>query len=262
MDRNENSTCRHVAGVRVDLISKNSLVEELAGIIRNSCGEPALSVIHTLNPEICMHAWRHTEYQKTLNAGTFNVVDGVGLQLALRRSVHQRVQRNCGSDLIYDLAALCHEASRTLMLLGGTPSRLNKARIHLQQRFPGLRVVGNAPPFSSSSLPPNQNDIVQLVVAEQPAVLAICLGAPKQEIWIQENKGFLALQGVRVAAGLGGTIDFLSGEIPRAPVFVRKIGFEWLYRLYKEPKRWKRQISTLPNFLVLAIFNRNFISHE
>jgi N-acetylglucosaminyldiphosphoundecaprenol N-acetyl-beta-D-mannosaminyltransferase len=248
-----------VADVRIDLVDRDALLAKLLLDIHSSREVPELEVINTINPEICMYAWQHPEYRQTLNAGTVNVVDGIGLQLALRLGPQKKVQRMCGSDLIFDLAEITQRSGRTLMLLGGSPSRLEKACASLVHQFPGLTVVGCSPPYSSDLPLLNQNEVEKMIIAERPAVLAVCLGAPKQELWIQANKDFLHLHDVRVAAGLGGTIDFLSGEIPRAPVFLRKFGLEWFYRLCIEPKRWRRQIRTLPKFAALVLFNRSFI---
>jgi len=259
MTRHNTSPVHFVAEIRIDTIDRKALLAKLMLHIGSAGGAAELEVVHTINPEICMHAWRNPEYRRTLNAGTANVVDGVGLQLALQRVTRRKVQRTCGADLIFDLAEITRRAGRTLVLLGGSPSRVEKACVHLEQRFPGLRVVGCSPPYGSSLPLSNQEDVQQLIMREQPAVLAVCLGAPKQELWIQSNKNFLRLHDVRVAAGLGGTIDFLSGEVPRAPILWRNLGLEWFYRLCIEPKRWKRQISTLPKFAALALFDRTFI---
>jgi N-acetylglucosaminyldiphosphoundecaprenol N-acetyl-beta-D-mannosaminyltransferase len=148
------------------------------------------------------------------------------------------------------------------MLLGGSPSRVEKASAHLEKKFPGLRVIGCSPPYSSTLPLLNQKGIEQLIIESRPAVIAVCLGAPKQELWIQACKDFLHVHDVRIAAGLGGTIDFLSGEIPRAPLWIRKLGLEWLYRLSIEPSRWKRQISTLPKFAALSLFSHSFMHHD
>ncbi|TXG76612.1 glycosyltransferase [Patescibacteria group bacterium] len=251
-----------VADIRIDLVDRVVLLEKLRHSISLTAVKPPLEIIHTINPEICMYAWKNPAYRLTLNAGTANVVDGIGLKLALKRVTKRKVQRICGSDLIFDLAEISLRSGRTLMLLGGSPSRVEKASAHLEQKFPGLRVIGCSPPYSSTLPLLNQKEIEQLIIETRPAVIAVCLGAPKQELWIQAYKDFLHLHDVRIAAGLGGTIDFLSGEIPRAPVWIRKLGLEWLYRLSIEPKRWKRQISTLPKFAALSLFSHSFMHHD
>lgn len=256
------SSTPHVADIRIDLVDRVVLLEKLQHSIGLTAAKPPLEIVHTLNPEICMYAWKNPGYRLTLNAGTANVVDGIGLKLALKRVTKRKVQRICGSDLIFDLAEMSLHSGRALMLLGGSPSRVKKASAHLEQKFPGLRVVGCSPPYSSTLPLLNQKEIEQLVIENRPAVIAVCLGAPKQELWIQTYKDFLHLHDVRVAAGLGGTIDFLSGDIPRAPVWIRKLGLEWLYRLSIEPSRWKRQISTLPKFAALSLFSQSFIYHD
>lgn len=256
------SSAPRVADIRIDLVDRVVLLEKLLHSIGLTAVKPPLEIIHTLNPEICMHAWENPGYRLTLNAGTTNVVDGIGLKLALKRVTKRKIQRICGSDFIFDLAEISLRSGRALMLLGGSPSRVEKASAHLEEKFPGLRVISCSPPYSSTLPLQNQKAIEQLVIDNRPAVIAVCLGAPKQEQWIQTYKDFLHFHDVRVAAGLGGTIDFLSGEIPRAPVWVRKLGLEWLFRLSIEPSRWKRQISALPKFAVLSLFSNSFIYHD
>jgi N-acetylglucosaminyldiphosphoundecaprenol N-acetyl-beta-D-mannosaminyltransferase len=262
MNNFNSSSAPRVADVRIDLVDRVILLEKLQHSIGLTAVKPPLEIIHTLNPEICMYAWKNPEYKLTLNSGTANVVDGIGLKIALKRITKRNVQRICGSDLIFDLAEISMRSGRALMLIGGSPSRVEKACTHLEERFPGLRVIGCSPPYSSTLPLQNQKEIEQLVIDNRPAVLAVCLGAPKQELWLQVYKDFLHLHDVRVAAGLGGTIDFLSGAIPRAPVWIRKMGLEWLYRLSIEPSRWRRQISTLPKFAALSLFSNSFIYHD
>lgn len=262
MNNFNSSSAPRVADVRIDLVDRVVLLEKLQHSAGLTAVTPPLEIIHTLNPEICMYAWNNPGYRLTLNAGTANVVDGIGLKIALKRATKRKVQRICGSDLIFDLAEISRHSNRALMLLGGSPSRVEKACTHLEGRFPGLRVIGCSPPYSPTLPLQNQKEIEQLVIDNRPAVIAVCLGAPKQELWLQAYKDFLHLHDVRIAAGLGGTIDFLSGEIPRAPVWTRKIGLEWLYRLSIEPSRWKRQISTLPKFAALSLFSNSFIYHD
>jgi N-acetylglucosaminyldiphosphoundecaprenol N-acetyl-beta-D-mannosaminyltransferase len=86
-------------------------------------------------------------------------------------------------------------------------------------------------------------------------VLAVAYGAPGQVIWIERNKRDLAKAGVRVAVGVGGVLDFLAGTAPRAPLVMRRVGLEWLYRLIRQPWRWRRQ-AVLPVFGLRVLLER------
>jgi len=206
-----------------------------------------------------MHAVRNVEYCRVLSTGTWNLVDGVGLSFALYRRKIFAHERLCGSDLVHELAALARDAGRSLFIVGGSPDRLKKACAALEQQHSGLRVSGFSPSFHPDFPSCEQSVIEAAVSREQPAVVAICLGAPKQELWIHRHHQFLSEHGVCVAAGLGGTVDFLSGEVPRAPLILRKLGLEWLFRLWREPRRLRRQLNTLPAFALRTMFDKSFI---
>jgi N-acetylglucosaminyldiphosphoundecaprenol N-acetyl-beta-D-mannosaminyltransferase len=214
--------------------------------------------IHTLNPEILIKGYRNRAYLELLKTARWNTVDGVGLQMALRRKGIPVPTRLCGSDLIFDLAALCLKNGRPLYIVGGTPSRLGKAIETLIRQFPGLVVRGHSPGFGPNDAAKDLAAITADLHSIRPAFVAVCLGAPRQEHWIADNRAMLTEAGVAVAGGFGGTVDFLSGEVVRAPLWVQKFGMEWLYRLLTDTSRLKRQLSTLPLFALFALTGGKF----
>lgn len=246
----------NVAGVRIELTSRNAVLQKISNAMEN---DAAFCAIHTINPEILMHAHRSHEYASILNEGELNVIDGVGLSMAIKRATKLSVERICGSDLIFDLAAMAEMSNRPLLLLGGLPLRLSKAETNLKRLYPNLKTISFSPTYSNNLPLAEQMQLENLVETLRPSVVVVFLGAPRQETWISQNRKLLSKNDVRVAAGLGGTVDFLSGEIKRAPKWVRAIGFEWVFRLLREPKRLKRQLSTLPEFAIRAIFTKNFV---
>lgn len=250
-----------VAGVSVQIPTAGELHADFKATLTacNDSEVQGVGTLFTLNPEILMLAARNLDYAEVLNRGTWNVVDGVGLAVALRRCNAVPPARLCGSDLIHDLARLARDAQRPLMLIGGRPERLVKACRALEGQHPGLKVIGVSPPYSPELPLPNQGDIESTISLERPGIVVVCLGAPRQERWIVDNAEFLSRNGVRIAAGLGGTVDFLSGEVPRAPAFLRGIGLEWLYRLVIEPNRWRRQFGALPGFAMRVIVSPTFV---
>jgi N-acetylglucosaminyldiphosphoundecaprenol N-acetyl-beta-D-mannosaminyltransferase len=207
--------------------------------------------LHTLNPEILMKAEADQDYASVLRSTEWSVVDGVGLSLVLRAHGVTVPARICGSDLIYDLASACLEANRPLFILGGEPARRVAAENNLRKAYPGLEVLGFSPSYGAKN-PAEEEHVAQMMTAHRPAVVAVCLGAPRQEQWMYDNQDMLTAAGVHIAAGLGGTVDFLSGMVPRAPVVLRKLGLEWAYRLVREPARWKRQLA-LPVFALRGL---------
>lgn len=242
-----------VANVRIDTFNKSTVVEKIQDSLKTS---NSFKSIHTLNPEILMQAYRMPHYAKILNKGDINVVDGIGLKIALQLKTKGFFNRICGADLIYDLAYFAENYNRSLLLLGGLPNRLEKAKEKLQVKYPKLKVLSFSPAFNTNFPLLEQPEIEKLIQTYRPGIIAVFLGAPRQEMWISQNREFLLLNDVRIAAGLGGTVDFLSGEIFRAPKWIQSIGLEWAFRLVQEPRRIRRQISNLPEFAYRAVFKK------
>lgn len=211
-------------------------------------------VLHTLNPEILVNAKRNPAFKDLLKKGNWNTVDGVGLQVALTRKGVEVPERLCGSDLIYDLASLCSATGRPLYFIGGMPQRLAKAISNLEALYPGIVVKGVSPAMGQGIDFQEMAQVRKDLETLKPGVVAVCLGGPRQEEWIWRNKALLDACNVGVAGGLGGTVDFVSGEVERAPVWVRKMGVEWLFRLLKNPSRLRRQLTALPYFGLCALF--------
>lgn len=216
----------------------------------------AMVRLYTLNPELMMLGRRNPEYQTVLRQGEWNVVDGIGVALALALNGNAFPERLCGSDLIHVLARSARDCGRPLFLLGGAEDRLTKAIANLRAQYPGLDVLGFSPAYRPGLPLAEEAEIAALLQRTRPVAVAVCLGSPRQEFWIHANLGLLRDSDVGVVAGLGGTVDFLSGEIRRAPRWVRNLGMEWLHRLMQEPQRWRRQLSTLPAFLACVLRDR------
>lgn len=241
-------------GIPLWLGTRNQFIRE----VEASFSEGGAHPLYTLNPEILMMAHRNSAYAEILRQGRWNTVDGVGLQKAMERKGARVPERLCGSDLIYDLAALCARKNRALYFVGGAPDRRVLAQKKLQEQFPGLVTGGLSPAMGQGTQLKEMPQLLQEINALRPAVVAVCLGAPRQERWIAEHQAELAAAGVVVVGGLGGTVDFVSGVVPRAPVWIRSLGLEWAYRLFRSPSRLKRQLKSLPVFAAHAWSGKHF----
>ncbi len=255
-----------VAGVPIWLPVGGELLAAISAQLSAPPGSASTVRLFTINPEIAMCAARDPAYRAILARAEWNVVDGVGVACAIRlraraaaRAARGHPLRHPGADLAHDLAAAAAAAGRPLLLLGSTPVRLAKACERLRRAYPTLDARGLSPPFCAALPFPNQDEIEHVIAELRPGVVLACLGAPKQEQWIDRSMTCLQRADVRIAAGLGGTIDFLSGEIKRAPRPVRAIGCEWLFRLAVDPARLSRMIRTLPAFAVRASMDRGFV---
>jgi N-acetylglucosaminyldiphosphoundecaprenol N-acetyl-beta-D-mannosaminyltransferase len=232
-----------VLGVRIDDVTYSEALARLLEAV--ALRTP--SVVTTPNPEIVMLARADATFRATLNRAALNIPDGIGLVLAARLSglpLRQHVQ---GTDLVLLLAAESARRGHRWFLLGGEPGVAAQAAEALVRRWPGLHVVGAEP---GSPWPADDTAVRQRIAAVGPVdVLLVAYGAPKQERWLERN---LAALQIPVGIGVGGIFNYFSGATPRAPLWVRRLHFEWLHRLVTQPWRWRRQ-RALPVFAALAI---------
>lgn len=207
--------------------------------------------LYPVNPELVAATLRDPDFHGVMSRGNWNVVDGMWLVLAIAFRRRILLKRNCGSDLIYDLLAGCQEIGRPVFFIGGKPERLEMALRSVRRMYPNLKCEGHSPPFLPGKAVADEEVLRRKIEEMKPAVVAVCLGAPKQETWIDENSDWLSSHDVRIAAALGGTVDFLSGAIPRAPKILRRVGLEWLFRIAIEPVRIFRYLKALPSLFQL-----------
>ncbi len=228
-----------------------TMAETLA-LARQFMREPRLHQICTTNPEFVMAAQTDADFRRALREADLCLPDGIGLVWASRwaspRGVGGRPlpERVPGSELVYNLAGLCAQEGWRLYLLGAAPGIAEQAAAIFQEKHPSLTIAGT---YAGSPDPAENDAIVQRINNGRADMLFVAYGAPWQDKWIARNRE--ALPTVRLAIGVGGALDFVTGKAIRAPRWVQKLGMEWLHRLIKEPWRWRRMLA-LPQF-VLAI---------
>ena len=231
-----------VLGVRVHGVSRAQTVAWIDAWL--GAGQSAHVV--TMNPEIIMRARRDPPFRDLLERTRLNVADGAGVVAAARLRGLRLPERVTGVDLADDLAALAAVHGYRLLLAGAAPGVADEAATELQRRHSAL-----LPPATLVGEPGPAGDAEARAVLQetQPHIVLAAYGAPAQEFWIDRN-----LQGLApvVGIGVGGTLDYLAGRIPRAPTPLRRAGLEWAYRLARQPRRWRR-MRALPAFARLAI---------
>jgi N-acetylglucosaminyldiphosphoundecaprenol N-acetyl-beta-D-mannosaminyltransferase len=168
------------------------------------------------------------------------LADGMPVVLAsrlLRRPLPERV---AGSDLVPALLDAAHvDRPLRVYLFGGAPHVTKQAARNIETRWPAVRVVGTDSPPPGFERDERQNRSILRRIAEvKPDVLIVGLGCPKQELWVYQHRDKIA---ARFALCVGATIDFLAGEKRRAPVWMQRLGLEWLHRLATEPRRLFRR---------------------
>jgi N-acetylglucosaminyldiphosphoundecaprenol N-acetyl-beta-D-mannosaminyltransferase len=198
--------------------------------------------ICTVNPEFIMAAQNDLEFKRILNRADLNLPDGIGVVWAAKRQGYVLRKRVAGSDLIYQLADRAAKTGWRIFLLGAAEGVADRTALRLRSMYPAVSIVGA---WAGSPQPEADDEAVQRIRAAEADIVLVAYGAPKQDKWIDRN---LARTGVSVAIGVGGSFDFVVGTQRRAPRWIQRLNLEWLYRLVREPWRWRRQLA-LPKFV-------------
>ena len=230
-----------VLGVGFDDIAFQEAVKHAVEII----GRGEKTYVVTPNPEIVWIARRDEALRTVINSAGMILPDGIGIILGARiRGTPLRKGRVPGIDFASALFGEMAEFGGSIFLLGAKPGVAETAGQRLGEKYPGLIIAGSCNGYFTESA-----HVVDLINSAKPDVVLVCLGSPKQELWIADNIGAL---NAKLCVGLGGSLDVFAGKAKRAPVFFRKLGLEWLYRLFREPRRIKRMIK-LPIFVFAVI---------
>jgi N-acetylglucosaminyldiphosphoundecaprenol N-acetyl-beta-D-mannosaminyltransferase len=229
--------------------------ETLEYIEENARKKVSKRFVVTINTELVMLAKKDSEYDKILNSADLAVVDGIGVVWAGKMFGKQYKGRVHGSDLVERVSEAVAKKPITVGFLGGQGNVAQQTAECLKNKYPGLKVAFAIEEADRLQTTDHSNEAISVDLSPKSVsrikcdILFVAFGSPKQEFWIAEN---LAKIDVKVAMGVGGAFDFISGKVRRAPVWMRKIGLEWLFRLIIQPWRIKRQFA-LVKFVVIVI---------
>jgi N-acetylglucosaminyldiphosphoundecaprenol N-acetyl-beta-D-mannosaminyltransferase len=223
-----------ILGVGVHDCDEQCAARAIASFLREE--PPRLHQVCTVNPEFVMEARRNPAFRRLLNSVDRATPDGAGIIAAGKLLRRPFAGRATGVALVERLAAMSASGGWSLFLLGAAPGVADDAARVLARRYPGVQIAGTHP---GSPRPEDWPEIERLLDAARPAVLLVAYGAPRQDLWIAEHRGEMP-DSIRVAMGVGGVFDYLSGRAKLAPAPVRRVGMEWLYRLVTQPWRWRR----------------------
>jgi N-acetylglucosaminyldiphosphoundecaprenol N-acetyl-beta-D-mannosaminyltransferase len=223
-----------VLGVRVDCLDMGAALGRIEELVQTG----GHHFVATVNPEFIMRSHKEPEFGRVLESADLCLADGTGVVWAARRQGCQLSEPVTGVDVIPGLAAVCARRGFRLFLLGSAQGVASELAARLKTEHPGLEVAAH----SGTPDPSADDETLKLIRAHQTQVLLVAFGAPKQELWIDRVKDRL---GVGVAIGVGGAFDYLTGRVPRAPVWMRRAGLEWLHRLIRQPWRIRR-MAVLP----------------
>jgi len=220
-------------GVPLDRCSREQALGRCEVAIRGE--RPPLQVV-TLNPEMVMQARRRPELAEAIRRAGLVLPDGAGVVWASRRLGAPVPERIAGADFLQDLAELARKHRRPIFLLGASPGVAEAAGRALLRSHPGLELGGA---WSGSPADDEAAAICERVRGSGAVVLAVAFGVPQQDLWLAR---YLEKTGARVAIGVGGTLDYLAGRVPRAPALLRQAGLEWSFRLARQPWRLPRML--------------------
>jgi N-acetylglucosaminyldiphosphoundecaprenol N-acetyl-beta-D-mannosaminyltransferase len=230
----------NLLGVNVSNETYEQITEKLLDRIRHN----QKSFIVAINPEKIMKAQNDAQLMELLNKADFQIPDGVGILLASKLRGGKIRQRVTGIDLMMHLCKAFAKNNKSIFLYGGQPGVAEKACECLKILYPGINITGVLNGYEK-----DEQIVRSTINRANPDIVFVALGSPVQEYWIVNNMNHLSAQ---VFQGVGGSFDVISGRVKRAPSIFRRFGLEWLYRLLKEPVRWKRQ-TILPKFLIKAL---------
>ena len=213
----------------------NVNMDEAIQAIEDMIASEKKSYIVAINVDVVMKIENDSYLKDITDKADMVLVDGKPLEWIAKWHKRPIKAKISGSDLVPLLCKRATEKGYSLFIIGGKDGIAEKAKQNLERDLPGIRIVGTyAPPFGFEKDEKELNRINEMISDAHPDILIACFGCPKQEKWIYENYQKYA---AKVSVCAGATVDFLAGNVNRAPKWMSNHGFEWFYRFLQEPKR-------------------------
>jgi len=232
----------YIEGIPIDNLTMDEAVANVLELIDEGCG----GYVVTPNPEILSDALKNDELKGAIESASLSCADGIGVVYAskiLKKPLKERVS---GFDLTCRLMEPIAQRGNKLFLFGAKEGVAIEAASRLKADYPALDICAVRNGYFSSD---EEKDIAREIKDSGANLVLVCLGAPKQELFMKKYRQFLA---PAVMMGVGGSLDVLAGNVKRAPEWMIRLHLEWLYRLITEPSRIKRQL-VLPKFMWLVM---------
>lgn len=233
----------NVLGVQYD----NVTMAEALQCARTILCENETAYCVTPNAEMAYDALHNAEFCNVLNSASLVLPDGAGVVLGAKILKTPLKQKVAGVEFAQNMLPIYEELGSRLFLLGSKPGIAEQAAEKMLQKHPKLCICGTHDGYFQ-----DENEVIDCINNAAADVVYVCLGAPKQELFMYRNREKL---NVRLMVGLGGTLDSIAGTVKRAPKWMIKLQLEWLYRLIKEPRRIGRMMR-LPKFVFAAVKKR------
>ena len=235
---------QNILGLEFDNVSMDEALAAGEELLQ----QEGASVVVTPNAEIAYDAYKSEEYCRLLNRANLMLPDGAGVVLAAKLLKTPLKGKVAGIDFASGMLEVFARNNTPLYLLGSKPGVGEAAAEKMKEKAPGLQICGIADGYFQ-----DEAEVIEKINASGAQALFVCLGAPKQERFMFSHRE--ELTGVRLMAGLGGSLDSFAGNVKRAPKWMIKLQLEWLYRLIKEPKRIGRMMR-LPKYIFVALRKR------
>lgn len=264
-----------ILGIKIDALNYNQSLQKIEDFLR----QDKQHQIITVNPEIILKSLADSNYREIINQVSLVTADGIGLlwaakflslksdswvstiaqmiasgaSLVFYPSYCQEVipERITGVDL---MDKICRQASIKgwkIYLFGGGADVAEKTAEVLRKKYLNLQIVGAEEGIKNYQSGQNTDEAISKINEKAPDIIFVAMGAPKQEYFISQNLS--KIPSVKIAMGVGGSFDFISGKIKRAPDIYRDLGLEWLYRFFHQPWRALRIFNATVKFIWTVI---------
>ncbi len=224
-------------------------IDEILKFLSENMKEVSGNYICVSNVHTTVLSYEDSDYKKVQNNALLRLPDGAPLSSVARKKGFNEAKRVTGPDLMQKIFESSDSSGYRHYFYGSTEKTLEKLRDKLQEKYPNINIVGMySPPFRTLT-EEEDNEIIKNINNTEADIVWVGLGAPKQEIWMNNHKN--KIKGLMIGVGAG--FDYHAGNIKRAPKWMQKCSLEWLYRLLQDPKRlFKRYFRTNTKFIKLV----------
>jgi len=237
-----------ILNVKVDNISKDEIIQKVGQFLE----EKKFHQIVTVNPEFILQAQKDETFKNILNTADLSVIDGIGINFACLRQFKHLKARLAGIDLVLNILEYADKNNLSVFLASynGALSSWNETRVTILEKYPSLKIGGELMDIECPFGCPLPEAVLNYDIV-------FCnFGSPSQEKFINSLKSIKNSK-IKLAMGVGGSFDFLTGKRKRAPKFLQKNGLEWLWRFCGEPRRrFKRIWNAVIIFPIRVLINK------
>ncbi len=234
-----------ILGIKINKCTIDEAVAKISDMARDG----GRHCVFTPNSEMIMAAYKNPDFAEILNNADLLTADGIGVVYASKILGSPIETRAAGYDISLKLFEEGVKKDFTFYFFGAAPGIATTAKEKLEEKYPSIKIIGTHDGYFDAA---EEERLINDINEKSPDVLFVCLGSPKQELWISNHIGKI---NAGVCMGLGGCLDVYAGNVKRAPDIFIKLGLEWLYRLSKQPSRFIRMLA-LPKFMLTVIFTK------